>query len=97
MTEHPPRSPSTTPSNTFETHNLPLAAFLIAGRYLEYLNTRIDDGRGLFVFADPECRGLKLEAEFHSGALAPATIFHSVVKRLRREIDAALAKQGSAR
>lgn len=97
MIEHPPRSSSTTPSNTFETRNLPLAAFLIAGGHLEYVATHLEEGRGVFTFADPQGRGPRLEAGFHSGALAPATLFHNAVRRLRREIDGALAQQGGAR
>lgn len=91
MDEHPTKDSL----RTFETRNLSLAAFLISGRHLEYLNTHLQDRRGVFTFADPRQQGPLLEAEFHSGALAPATIFHSVVKRLRREIDMALA--GGAR
>lgn len=95
MSEHSSGGSSkTSPQKIYETRNLPLAAFLIAGRHLEYLSTGVEDGRGMFAFADPQGRGPKLEAEFHSGALAPATLFHSVVKRLRREIDAALGKSG---
>lgn len=94
MVEHVPGSSRNTSPRIFETHNLPFAAFLIAGRHLRYLGLRADYGRGVFAFADPEGQGPALEAEFHSGGECPATLFHSTVKRLRREIDAALAGDG---
>jgi hypothetical protein len=80
----------------FETRNLPLAAFLISSRHLRYLGLRIEDGRAIFAFDDPQDQGPVLEAEFHSGAECCATLFHSTVKRLRREIDNGMAQPGGA-
>jgi hypothetical protein len=97
MIEHPQGSSAKTSPQTFETRNLPLAAFLISGRHLHYAGIRVEDGRGIFTFDDPQREGPTLEGEFHSGAECPATLFHSVVKRLRRDIDSAIAKQGGAR
>ncbi len=93
--EHPASSPTkTSPPQVFETHNLALAAFLIAGRHLLYRSTHVEAGRATFVFEDLDGRGPKLEGEFLSGAECPATLFHSTVKRLRREIDEAIARDG---
>ena len=94
MNEHLPGSSAKTSPRIFETRNLPLAAFLISGRYLHYAGLRVEDGRGVFAFDDPQGQGPVLEAEFHSGGECPATLFHSVVKRLRREIDTAIARDG---
>jgi hypothetical protein len=92
MAKHLQSSSLTSPR--FETRNLSLAAFLIASRHLRYLGLRPEDGRGVFAFYDPQNQGPALEAEFHSGAECSATLFHSTVKRLRREIDQALARDG---
>ena len=92
--EHLASSPTKTSPHPFETHNLALAAFLIAGRYLRYLSTHVEAGRATFVFEDLDGRGPRLEGEFLSGAECSATLFHSTVKRLRREIDEAIARDG---
>jgi hypothetical protein len=81
----------------FETRHLALAAFLIAGRYLKYAGLRAENGRGVFVFDDPDGRAPQLQNEFDSGAECSATLFHATVKRLRREIDAAIAQQDGVR
>jgi len=85
---------ATTSPRVFETRNLPFAAYLISGRHLRYVGLRVQDERGVFAFDDPHGHGSALEAEFHSGGECPATLFHSVVKRLRREIDEAIARDG---
>lgn len=90
MFEHPQGSST---SQVFETRNLPLAAYLIAGRHLRYAGVRAECRRGVFIFDDPQGRGMAMEREFHSGAECPATLFHSTVKRLRREIDEAIARE----
>ena len=97
--EHPASSPAKRSSHLFETHNLALAAFLIASKYLRYRGTRVEAGRATFAFEDLDGLGPKLEGEFLSGAECSATLFHSSVKRLRREIDAAIAGEqaGSGR
>ena len=96
MPQHLASNPAEGPSQLFQTHNLALAAYLIAGRQLRYTGTRIEAGRATFVFEDPDRRGPILEGEFLSGAECSATLFHSTVKRLRREIDAAIAQEGGA-
>src|SRR3989442_366041 len=51
--EHPASTPTrTTSPQLFETHNLALAAFLIAGRHLHYRSTHVEAGRATFVFED---------------------------------------------
>ena len=96
MSEQQPSSTGKNPLHFFETRNLPLAAFLISGRHLRYVGLRVEDGRGVFAFADPQSQGPVLEAEFHSGGECCATLFHSTVKRLRREIDAAITLAAGA-
>lgn len=88
MSEHPASSSVlAVPPKTFATHNLAFAAFLIAGKRLPYVGTRVENGRAIFIFQDPSGEGPKLEGLFLAGAECAATTFHSTVRWLRREID----------
>jgi len=55
----------------FKTSHLHFAAWLLAAKILTYLrtdNNSFTKQQKLFVFADPDDRGAKLEAEFFNGS-----------------------------
>ena len=71
---------------TFRTESLTVAAFLMASRELELIQTVQVPGsnRSEFLFADPERKGPGLELEVLSGAAkCSAAGFHRALRNLR--------------
>lgn len=79
----------------FATKNFPLATYLLTNRNLDFIEAAVENGRVSFRFADPAGIGPKLAIEFESGAECPAVQFHANQLRLRRIMDAVLARSGA--
>lgn len=73
----------------FNTTNLALAAYLVAGKHLNLERVDVSDpSHAEFVFADPNNRGQQLEAAFlTTDAPVPAASFHRQLRVLRHLID----------
>jgi len=78
--------------NHFSTRNLPLAAAITTNKKLKLDHIEWDEKRsfGEFVFADPNCEGLQLEAQFLAGdALVDPNNFYRSLRTLRGMIESA--------
>ena len=73
---------------SFTTSSLPLAAYLIAGGSLEFLEIELTTpNKAIFVFRDLQQRGAELERQFWKGAHVSAVGFHTQLRLLRRAVD----------
>ncbi len=73
----------------FETHNLPLAAFIVVNQKLRLDHIELD-ARGIahFVFADPGNEGLQLETQFlTNAAIVDPNAFYRAVRTLRGMLE----------
>lgn len=71
---------------SFQTEDLPFAAYLCATRKLAFIGCESLNGNGrvAFLFADPEGEGERLHIAFESGAECAAVAFYDSVRHLRR-------------
>jgi hypothetical protein len=79
--------PNDPPANAlFRVTSLPLAAFLLTKRRLEFIGcapTSDHPDRIEFQFSDPAHEGAMLEAQYQTGEECSALVFYNSIKRLR--------------
>jgi hypothetical protein len=84
------------PSQTaFTTNRVQFAAFLMAGKHLQYVGSKRSRHSGVvsFVFEDSRCQGATLEHQFETGASAPARDLFAAHRWLLNQIDRTLAQE----
>lgn len=84
------------PSKTvFTTNRVQFAAFLMAGKHLQYVGCRRSHQSGVvsFVFDDSRRQGATLEHQFETGASAPARDLFAAHRWLLNQIDRTLTEE----